>query len=556
MKTHSRILFIFLFLSFGLHLFAGKSSLPQKYRMWDNLSNEDLIQKGRNYVKRSQNDSALLVFTFVGNRYDPKMSLQEIENSAKAINNAGCLYYYVYYDFPQAYDTFINALDICERHQLTSTLGIIYVNLGNLLNEYGRRYYSSVIAQKAVEMYKKGFDYSYKTANWQSFASAFINMTELNYGMKVDDYKALFAKNVPDSLPDVLFARHQYLAIQHIAGKQYAEARREFMRQISVMKHNWEANRYLISTYIGISYVYKLEKKYSQSIDYLKKAEQVASVNQSIDMKVQIYKMLSEIYALQGNDEQSRHYKVVYLESKDSVMNINRLGSIGEMDLIHDLKKEEKKVMELAMKRQVQNYIIIMAVILLLMGCVFIYIVIKKNKELSVRNKSLFLKNQQLMHIEDEERLLRKSYEEKWIEQLDDNTAIEKYSKSSLNDADKESLIYRIEEVMNDTQIICQSDFTISKLAKQVNSNTTYVSQVINEKYGKTFSILLGNHRVKEACRRMNDQENYGNMTIEAISESVGFKSRVTFLNSFKRSIGLTPSEYMRLARQKMNEDC
>ena len=152
--------------------------------------------------------------------------------------------------------------------------------------------------------------------------------------------------------------------------------------------------------------------------------------------------------------------------------------------------------------------------------------------------------------------MLRKSYEEKWIEQLDDNTAIEKYSKSSLNDADKESLIYRIEEVMNDTQIICQSDFTISKLAKQVNSNTTYVSQVINEKYGKTFSILLGNHRVKEACRRMNDQENYGNMTIEAISESVGFKSRVTFLNSFKRSIGLTPSEYMRLARQKMNEDC
>ena len=72
------------------------------------------------------------------------------------------------------------------------------------------------------------------------------------------------------------------------------------------------------------------------------------------------------------------------------------------------------------------------------------------------------------------------------------------------------------------------------------------VSQVINEKAGCNFNNLINEYRIKEACRRMNDTEQYGKYTIEAISTSVGFKSRSTFLLQFKRVTGLTPSEYQR----------
>jgi len=104
---------------------------------------------------------------------------------------------------------------------------------------------------------------------------------------------------------------------------------------------------------------------------------------------------------------------------------------------------------------------------------------------------------------------------------------------------------------LNDADVICQKDFSLAKLSKMIGSNTTYVSQVINEKYDLSFSNLLGHFRVKEACRRMDDQENYGNMTIEAISNSVGFRSRVTFLMVFKREIGMTPSEYLKAAKSQ-----
>jgi YesN/AraC family two-component response regulator len=109
--------------------------------------------------------------------------------------------------------------------------------------------------------------------------------------------------------------------------------------------------------------------------------------------------------------------------------------------------------------------------------------------------------------------------------------------------------VLRIQEVLDDADIICQQDFTLGKLAKLINSNTTYVSQVINEKYGMTFSTLLGSLRIKVACQWMDDPARSGNITIEAIATGTGFKSRTAFVNTFKRETGLKPSEFLRMAK-------
>ena len=112
----------------------------------------------------------------------------------------------------------------------------------------------------------------------------------------------------------------------------------------------------------------------------------------------------------------------------------------------------------------------------------------------------------------------------------------------------RESLIRRIQDILDTPDLICQQDFTVARLATLVESNTTYVSQAINQHYGMAFSNVLGNYRVREACRRMNDRATYSNYTIEGFATSVGFKSRTAFVNAFKREVGLTPSEYLRMA--------
>ena len=62
-----------------------------------------------------------------------------------------------------------------------------------------------------------------------------------------------------------------------------------------------------------------------------------------------------------------------------------------------------------------------------------------------------------------------------------------------------------------------------------------------------SFATLLNKRRVQEACRRMENSEKYGRLTIDAISESVGFNTRSTFTKAFRLHIGMLPSEYLKL---------
>ena len=82
-----------------------------------------------------------------------------------------------------------------------------------------------------------------------------------------------------------------------------------------------------------------------------------------------------------------------------------------------------------------------------------------------------------------------------------------------------------------------------------INSNTSYVSSVINDAYGKNFKTLLNERRINEAAKWLTD-ENYQNQTIQAIYESVGYRNSVSFLRAFKKIYGMKPSEYQKLENQ------
>ena len=124
----------------------------------------------------------------------------------------------------------------------------------------------------------------------------------------------------------------------------------------------------------------------------------------------------------------------------------------------------------------------------------------------------------------------------------------EKYSTSGLTEADSERLARMIGEVFADPAEICNEEFSARRLAAILDTSYPYVSQVINTRYGCNFNAMLNRSRIREACRIMNDPAQARMLTIEGISHKVGFKSRTTFINSFKKATGMTPSEYLKVA--------
>lgn len=121
---------------------------------------------------------------------------------------------------------------------------------------------------------------------------------------------------------------------------------------------------------------------------------------------------------------------------------------------------------------------------------------------------------------------------------------------SGLSDEQSTRLLEKVNSVLEDVNVISRDDFSLAMLAKMVESNTKYVSMVINETYGKNFKTYLNEYRIREACRRLADEETYGNMTIQAIYEQLGYKTATSFVNAFRKINGMTPSQYQKLAKE------
>lgn len=86
-------------------------------------------------------------------------------------------------------------------------------------------------------------------------------------------------------------------------------------------------------------------------------------------------------------------------------------------------------------------------------------------------------------------------------------------------------------------------DYTIFDLSKDLGYSQALVSSVINREMNMSFSKLINQFRIEESFQLLKEKSQ--ELTIEAISELAGFKSRASFYRAFKQVTGSTPSQYI-----------
>ena len=118
-----------------------------------------------------------------------------------------------------------------------------------------------------------------------------------------------------------------------------------------------------------------------------------------------------------------------------------------------------------------------------------------------------------------------------------------KYRKSSLTEEGKQKILGNIIIEFETQQYYLENLASLSDLAKKVGESPHHVSQVLNEKLDKNFFELLAKYRVEKAKMILNE-DHKNRLTIEEISEMVGYNSKTAFNNAFKKLTGKTPSEF------------
>ena len=70
--------------------------------------------------------------------------------------------------------------------------------------------------------------------------------------------------------------------------------------------------------------------------------------------------------------------------------------------------------------------------------------------------------------------------------------------------------------------------YSAKKLAEELNTNTRYISAVVNIRFHQNYSSLVNEYRIKDAQYLLTDKR-YMDKTMEEISAMVGFANRQTF---------------------------
>lgn len=107
----------------------------------------------------------------------------------------------------------------------------------------------------------------------------------------------------------------------------------------------------------------------------------------------------------------------------------------------------------------------------------------------------------------------------------------------------------RLLKLFDDDELFKSKELNITDVANRLHSNRTNISALINKEFKCSFNSFVNQYRVKEAKKMLQNIDN-NDLTIEQIASAVGFNSIDSFIRAFKEIESNTPGNFRKLAQR------
>lgn len=473
--------------------------------------------------------------------------------------------------FAEALEFYTKALDGAKRnaddhiyYASIGSIGNIYASMGDLkrARHYAAMGYEASVKNKDTEM------------QWR-FTTNLVGICCLMKDVK--GAKAFFRQQATIPIKDQNIKRFCFLQNQaHISlaenNPQMAEYYFRQTRDFALERRM--PTQYFLAPETDLAKLKAQQGKTDEALKYFRTAYDSLQNTDNQAMLVSILKGMEDTYRQAGQLDSAEKYRAKYLTMSDSVFNAQQFNIATSKLFEYENMQTQEQINDLVSQNKIQLATIIVF-LLMLGGLTFLYVALRrKTRSLQDAQQMLVDKNEELMQNDRQNKALLEQYvsvvnkqpatheEKENVTTHEEHYAAKAASTETSSDDEKRRadiklseeqrnrLLNSIATVMGDIETISQSDFNLTTLSTMVGSNTKYVSWVINDAYNKNFKTLLNEHRIREACRRMSDTEHYGNVTLQAIYEELGWNSAASFIQSFKKVNGMTPSMYQKILRK------
>ncbi len=287
-----------------------------------------------------------------------------------------------------AFHYMYKALRLYDKAKDSLSIGGIYVELANLNTTYQNYNESKNFLDKALIIFSKSED------------NALIYQTYIEYGVlyfkQSENDKALYyylkAKDINDRIlknPTYTAGLYNYLGLCYDELGNIKQAVTYFKKSIQAYKelempHEQAMLEFnLGNLYVGI-------KQADLGISHLNFAKKIAL---EIDDKYRLsrcYEILSDAYALKGDYLKAYNYFVLFNSISDSLLNLEKVKQIAEMNVAYETEKKVKEIELLNAQNKAKedrNILLLISTLFLLISIIILTYVYRQRTRLAKKNE-------------------------------------------------------------------------------------------------------------------------------------------------------------------------
>lgn len=267
-------------------------------------------------------------------------------------------------------------------------------------------------------------------------------------------------------------------------------------------------------------------KRYDEALVLINEVETKAKEWNITTFDLEIINQKVNIYEGMHRDKEALVCYRQWVELKNQLLSEEKEKAVRVVELKNEILQEQRKnaLQQVELLEKDRRLILVGSIMLLLfISAIFLWVLNQRQK---------------------------RRYEEIVRQQLEMLQARNQTSK--LTDKNGHDLFSKLEALMHDQKAYLDPLLSIEKLASLLDTNRTYLSKVINEETGESYSTFINNLRLEEAIVRLSDPDDQTAMT--DLGPLVGFNSQSSFYTLFKKKYKITPTLFRANVKKVVNQ--
>lgn len=286
--------------------------------------------------------------------------------------------------------------------------------------------------------------------------------------------------------------------------------------------------------YETLSRYYFLKQDYKTSI-----AKSETALSQIVNLpfnslKIKIYESLSRNYFTLHDNVKYHQYNKLYTDLKTHEDSNTKEGIRYIVKLV---ETNLNKNIEFQKQSYSQSFWILTLILSFLILGLLIYLLIIKNKNRDLKKQFDFFEKQRR----------QKQKIASSLPAIKTIPAVEKNAEKDSNKISKEKeeeILQKLEEFEQSDRFL-NKNMSLSLLSSQMEINTKYLSEVINNSKEKNFNGYINELRINHIAHLLRTNPTFLNYKVSYLAEYSGFSSHSTFTTVFKSVTGMSPNAYI-----------